>query len=169
MSEYLRLRKNVPAEVPPDGFIDVIYDIDSDALSLVDPNGTKRPVVDKSSGGNSTEDAGKIAQYDGSGGLQASFFGAYRSATACGAAISSEEDTSSLQLSSRSSEGDVLNQTIRPPESPVNENSFRLPDVGGTLAVAPDTEYANDGAAATGGVAVGEIYFTGTKFRTRMS
>jgi hypothetical protein len=45
------------------------------------------------------------------------------------------------------------------------DRTHTLPNLGGTVAVVPT--YADDSAAATGGLAVGDIYFTGTKFRAR--
>ena len=38
-------------------------------------------------------------------------------------------------------------------------------DIAGAVAVAPT--YANDSAASSGGLSIGDLYFTGTKFRTR--
>lgn len=40
-----------------------------------------------------------------------------------------------------------------------------LPDINGAIAVCPT--YADDTAAASGGLAIGDLYFTGTKFRVR--
>jgi hypothetical protein len=44
-----------------------------------------------------------------------------------------------------------------------------IPPLAGIIPVIPSSTYAEDLSAAAAGVAVGELYFTGSKFRVRMS
>ena len=48
---------------------------------------------------------------------------------------------------------------------------FQFPEADGQFVVADGSPYASDGAAASGGIAVGEIYFNSTsgRFKTRMA
>lgn len=145
MTDYIRLRKITPPETPPAGCIDIAYDTETGTLSLVDSDGGKRHLTETDSSQEITAE-GFISS---SGGATLTF-----NASNAGFSYKAASWTSNslLVFSDSFPEGGSL--------------IFVKP---GLIAVAPDATYANDSAAATGGVAVGEIYFTGTKFRTRMA
>lgn len=131
MFDFLRLRKNVPAEVPPEGFVDIIYDANYGKVAVRFPDNF----------------VSRIVTYNTDEIVEAPEF----------LAVSGTGNSTSYGFSSVSNQKEGVGY------------SYQWPNVSGFVAVAPDTTYANDVAAAAGGVAVGEIYFTGTKFRTRMS
>ena len=145
MDTYLRLPINIPAEVPPVGYIDVAYDSETGTLSITDSDGNKR----------------HLAELDSANEVVSSSF-------------ISDSGSSTMTMNaaipgfSYKGTGWVSTSILSFSESfPEGESVVMMK--GGLMVVAPDAAYANDGAAATGGVAVGELYFTGTKFRTRMS
>ena len=145
MDTYLRLPINIPAEVPPDGYIDLAYDSETGTLSITDSHNNKR----------------HLAELDSSNEVVS-------------AAFISDSETATLTMNAslpgfiyKGSGWTSTSLFIFAESFPEGDSVVMMK--GGLMAVTPDAAYANDGAAATGGVAVGEIYFTGTKFRTRMS
>lgn len=173
MQDFVRFRKITPPEVPPTGCVDLAYDFDSSSFIARMPDGTTETIgsgsaLVASEGGNGAADEGKVAAYNSFGNLRGTLVTAGAEAgtfgldycvvlTGGGGAFSAQID-----LYKGSNRFGIRADDI------TGNRTLQAPDINGRIAVSSTTSYADDSAAQAAGLAVGDLYFTGTKFRVRM-